>query len=75
MERYANRGGNSAVRMFEIGDRSIKVQFDDGRTYLYTVESAGPANIEAPMARSNCSTCGHPNCSRQDGIIMRGLRA
>jgi len=25
----------------------------------------------APMATSNCSTCGHPNCSRQDGRIMQ----
>ena len=29
----------------------------------------------APMARSNCPTCGHPNCSRQDGGIMRGLKS
>lgn len=25
------------------------------------------------MATPNCSTHGHPNCSRQDGRIMRGL--
>lgn len=46
MERYANRGGKSAVHAFEIGAQSVKVRFDDGRTYLYTVDSAGTANIE-----------------------------
>ena len=28
----------------------------------------------APMARSNCSTFGRSNCSRQDGRIMRHRR-
>ena len=28
----------------------------------------------APMATPNCSTVGQSNCSRQDGVIMRGLR-
>jgi hypothetical protein len=28
----------------------------------------------ALMATPNCSTHGHPNCSRQDGTIMQGLR-
>ena len=27
---------------------------------------------EAPMATPNCSTFGQSNCSRQDGVIMRG---
>lgn len=27
---------------------------------------------EPPMATPNCSTHGHPNCSGQDGVIMRG---
>ena len=27
-----------------------------------------------PMATPNCSTVGQSNCSRQDGVIMRGLR-
>lgn len=34
--------------------------------------------IEAPMARSNCSTDGHPNCSRQDGLnyaLVTGVMA
>lgn len=29
---------------------------------------------KAPMATPNCSTVGQSNCSRQDGVIMRGLR-
>ena len=28
----------------------------------------------SPMATPNCSTVGQSNCSRQDGVIMRGLR-
>jgi len=28
----------------------------------------------APMATPNCSTVGQSNCSRQDGVIMRGLK-
>ena len=30
--------------------------------------------MHAPMATPNCSTVGQSNCSRQDGVIMRGLR-
>lgn len=30
---------------------------------------------KAPMARSNCPTCGHPNCPGQDEGIMRGLKS
>ncbi|CAN7347060.1 hypothetical protein LJR074_001986 [Acidovorax sp. LjRoot74] len=32
------------------------------------------AAYPAPMATPNCSTVGQSNCSRQDGVIMRGLR-
>ncbi len=46
MERYANRGGNSGVTAYEIGNTSITVQFQDGATYLYTYASAGANNIE-----------------------------
>ena len=34
----------------------------------------GSASHYAPMATPNCSTVGQSNCSRQDGVIMRGLR-
>ena len=34
------------MRMYEIGQDFIRVQFSDGSIYLYTYESAGPANIE-----------------------------
>ena len=30
--------------------------------------------VSPPMATPNCSTVGQSNCSRQDGVIMRGLR-
>lgn len=44
-ERYMNRGGNSNVNSYEIGDGSITVWFNDGSEYLYTDNSAGSANI------------------------------
>lgn len=34
MERYQNRGGDSGVVGFEIGDDSITVQFRDNSLYL-----------------------------------------
>lgn len=46
MERYANRGGDSGVSYFEIGEDSITVQFSIGGTYLYNYSSAGSHNIE-----------------------------
>jgi hypothetical protein len=46
MERYKNLGGNSAVVAYEIGNDSIKVQFNDGSLYLYNYASAGSSNIE-----------------------------
>lgn len=46
MPRYANRGGDSGVVAYELGDDSITVEFSDGSVYLYTYASAGAANIE-----------------------------
>jgi len=46
MQPYANVGGNSGVRAYEIGPDWICVQFSDGSTYLYTYQSAGYANVE-----------------------------
>ncbi len=46
MERYKNLGGDSGVATYEIGDDSIKVQFNDGSLYLYNYQSAGSNNIE-----------------------------
>ncbi|MBI5204699.1 MAG: hypothetical protein HZA11_07270 [Nitrospirae bacterium] len=46
MERYKNLGGSSGVAAYEVGDDSIKVQFDDGSLYLYNYQSAGSNDIE-----------------------------
>ena len=46
MEQYKNLGGNSDVSSYETGKDSIRVQFSDGVTYLYTHHSAGKHNIE-----------------------------
>jgi hypothetical protein len=50
MQRYKNQSGESGVVAYDIGDRSITIQFSGGDRYLYTVESAGAANI-AEMQR------------------------
>ena len=45
MEKYKNLSGNSGVAAYKIARDSITVEFEDGRTYLYTNQSAGAANI------------------------------
>lgn len=46
MQRYKNLGGNSGVRYYEVGDDFIKVQFSDGKTYIYTNQTAGAEKIK-----------------------------
>jgi hypothetical protein len=50
MQRYKNHGGKSGVVAYDIGANSITVQFHGGDCYLYTLDSAGAANI-AQMQR------------------------
>ena len=47
MQTYANRGGDSGVRAFEIGPGFIRVQFSDGSVYRYTDASAGAHHIQS----------------------------
>ena len=53
MERYKNLGGQSGVYAFEIGSDYIKVQFNDGATYLYNYSSAGSQNIQEMKRLAN----------------------
>lgn len=46
MEKYKNLGGDSGIYMFETGVDFIKVQFSNGKQYLYTLSSAGQCHIE-----------------------------
>lgn len=46
MERYANRGGNSGVRGYSIGEDYIDVMFSTGAVYRYSYRSAGVAKVE-----------------------------
>lgn len=47
MIRYQNKGGNSAIVFYEIGDDYIKIWFKDAkRTYVYSYKSAGKENVE-----------------------------
>lgn len=46
MERYGNRGGNSGVRGYSIGEDYIDVMFSSGVLYRYSYRSAGVAKVE-----------------------------
>ena len=43
---YANLGGNSSVRAYEIFSSSINVQFSDGRWCKYSCTKAGRTHVE-----------------------------
>jgi len=45
MHRYKNISGDSGVVAYDIGRRSITVEFHSGERYLYTDDSAGADNI------------------------------
>lgn len=45
MERYANRGGDSGVTGYELGQGQITVQFKDGSLYLYNNQRPGTAAV------------------------------
>lgn len=53
MKPYANRGGDSNVARYELGDDYIIVEFRDGSAYEYTYASAGSANIERKSLAQN----------------------
>lgn len=48
MTPYANRGGNSGVQSYEIGDEYILVKFKTtARLYRYSYSLAGKTHVEA----------------------------
>lgn len=67
MQTYANLGGNSDVRAYEIFDDGIRVRFGDGSVYVYTDASAGAYNIECMKA---CAERGYG----LNGYINRNCR-
>lgn len=54
MQAYKNLSGNSGVKAYESNKDSIIVEFESGKAYLYTNESAGTVHIAAmkKLARS-----------------------
>jgi hypothetical protein len=46
MEPYKNLSGTSGIKAYEIGPKSITIEFADGTAYLYTYRSAGRERIE-----------------------------
>jgi hypothetical protein len=57
METYENRGGNSGVSEFEIGQDFVWVAFSDRWKYLYTVAGVGSQNIEEMKTRAQGGQC------------------
>jgi hypothetical protein len=54
MQLYRDVDGDSAVVAFEEGPDFLRVQFDDGGVYLYTMASAGAMHLDRvkQLARS-----------------------
>lgn len=50
MPRYANLGGDSGVRSYELGTDSITVQFGDGSIYEYNAIRPGAAQVNEMKA-------------------------
>jgi hypothetical protein len=67
MEKYKNLGGDSDVNRYEIGNDSIKVQFNDGSIYLYNYQSAGQSKIEQMKVLAQAGT-------GLNSFIMRNVR-
>ena len=45
MRHYAALSGNAGVRAFEVLDRAIIIEFNDGRRYLYDATRPGPHHV------------------------------
>jgi hypothetical protein len=47
MEKYLNRGGNSGISIFEIGDDYVSVYFKgNSKLYKFSYISAGASHVE-----------------------------
>jgi hypothetical protein len=46
MTRYRNRGGNSGVKAYEIGQTFIKVELATGEIYVYDNINPGKEHVE-----------------------------
>jgi hypothetical protein len=59
MQRYKNQSGDSGVVAYDIDAGSITIEFRGGDRYLYTIASAGAANIAhmQRLARSGRGLC------------------
>ena len=59
MRPYRRLNPDSGARAFDAGPDWIKVQFADGRTYLYSYASAGPFLVEQMklLARAGKGLC------------------
>jgi hypothetical protein len=47
MQKYADLSGDAGVGAYEIGENSIVLEFNNGRTYLYNEKKPGLAHVKA----------------------------
>jgi len=52
MERYADRGGDSGVVAFAVGDATITVRFSDGSEYVYSRDKIGATHFNNVISRA-----------------------
>ncbi|WP_422193828.1 hypothetical protein [Aquabacterium sp.] len=63
------------IRIARSKHKALFGQPDPDKTddwYLAQERPIAEETQKSPMATPNCSTVGQSNCSRQDGVIMRG---
>ena len=46
MQRYKNQSGKSAIRAYEIYEKSIVIEFRYAGKYLYNYDQPGPEHVE-----------------------------
>ena len=63
-----------AMVLLHLLSQPVPVKIDFTEIKVSRAQIGGRTASKAPMATPNCSTVGQSNCSRQDGVIMRGLR-
>ena len=71
MHRYKNISGESGVVAYDIGRRSITVEFRSGERYLYTDESAGADNITEMQRLATLGSAFRRTSARSCASAMR----
>lgn len=68
MEHYQNRGGNSNIESYDIGEDNIKILFKGAtKLYVYSYQSAGEDHVERMKALAK-------NGSGLNSYIMKNVK-